>query len=202
MATSLPRIVDSAFGHPRGLTGRIGGAIMARANAATERELVAEAGLRHTDTVLVLGAGPGVGLAAAAAAASAGRVIGVDPAEEMLRRSRERCADQARTGHVRLHRGDAEDTGQPDGSVDVLLTVNTLHLWADRTRALAELYRVLRPGGRLILSAHRMLLEGSPATLRLDVECAGFTRVLLRLNDRRGLLGPSYELRASRPENR
>ncbi|WHT20868.1 class I SAM-dependent methyltransferase [Crossiella sp. CA-258035] len=202
MATSFPRIVDSAFGHPRGLAGRIGGAIMVRAGAATERELVAEAGLRPTDTVLVLGPGPGVGLAEAARVAAAGRVIGVDPAEEMLRQCRQRCAEQASTGHVRLHRGDAEDTGQPEASVDVLLTVNTVHLWRDRTRALAELYRVLRPGGRLIMSTHRMLLDGRPATLRLDVECAGFARVLLRLNDRRGLLGPSYELTACRPENR
>lgn len=202
MATSFPRIVDSAFGHPRGLAGRLGGAIMARAGAATERELVAEAGLRPTDTVLVLGPGPGVGLAAAVRAVPAGRVIGVDPAEEMLRQSRQRCAEAASTGQLRLVRGDAEHTDQPEASVDVVVTVNSLHLWPDRTRALAELYRVLRPGGRLLLSTHRMLIRESPATLRLDVECAGFTRVLLRLNDRRGLLGPSYELHATRPLDR
>ncbi|MBP2474128.1 SAM-dependent methyltransferase [Crossiella equi] len=150
MAASLPRIVETAFGHPRGLTGRIGAALLARATTATERELVAETRPGPTDEVLVLG----------------------------------------------------PDLSLPDRPVDLLVTANTLHLWPDRDEALAHLYRALRPGGRLVLSTHRMLVPDSPAKLRLDVECAGFVRVLLRLKDRRPFLGPSYELTAARPEDR
>lgn len=114
---------------------------MARGNSATEHRVVDLAKLEPDETVLVVGPGPGVGLHAAAQLA--GRTIGVDPSPAMLALCHERCGDQ-----VELREGSAAHTGEPGESVDVVLTVNNVMLWDDRAAGFAELFRVLRPGGR------------------------------------------------------
>ncbi|TNC24408.1 class I SAM-dependent methyltransferase [Amycolatopsis alkalitolerans] len=167
MSGTYTQVLDRAFGHPRGLLGRIGGAVMACGNAATERHVVSVARLTPGETVLVIGPGPGVGLRAAA---GEGRtIIGVDPSEGMLALSRGRCPE------AELRLGTAERTGQPDESVDVVLSVNNVQLWEDRDAAFAELRRVLRPGGRLVLSAHERWLPVPRHVLAGEVTAAGFT---------------------------
>ena len=167
MSTALTQVLDRAFGHPRGFLGRMGAAVMAYGNAATERRVVDVARLTSGETVLVVGPGPGVGLEAAAE--RAGHVIGVDPSEEMLALCRARCP-----GAI-LRPGTAARTGQDDESVDVVLSVNNVELWDDRVAGLAELYRVLRPGGRLVLSAHEKALPLPRHALAAEVSAAGFT---------------------------
>jgi ubiquinone/menaquinone biosynthesis C-methylase UbiE len=160
-------VLDRAFGHPRGLLGRIGGAVMAYGNAATERHVVDVARLTPGETVLVVGPGPGVGLRAAFE--QTGTVTGVDPSEEMLALSRGRCPG------AELRLGSAEQTGQADESVDVVVSVNNVQLWDDRPAAFAELRRVLRPGGRIVLSAHEKWLPVPRHRLAAEVTEAGFT---------------------------
>jgi arsenite methyltransferase len=62
-----------------------------------------------------------------------------------------------------------------DASVDVVLSVNNVLLWADRAAAFAELRRVLCPGGRLLLSAHDKWLPVPRHALASEVVQAGFT---------------------------
>lgn len=169
------RILDAGFGRPSGLLGRIGGWLMARGNAATERHLVEIAALGQDDVVLVLGPGPGIGLQEAGM--RSGHVIGIDPSEVMRAAARRRCADLISQSRVRVASGVAADTGQPDSSVDVVLAVNNVQIWPDWRAGFAELHRVLRPGGRLLLSAHQKWLPGGQAALTGAVEEAGFGEV-------------------------
>ncbi|EHR49966.1 methylase involved in ubiquinone/menaquinone biosynthesis [Saccharomonospora marina XMU15] len=173
--SSFADVLDRTFGHPRGLLGRLGGAVMAHGNAATERHVVSVANPASDENVLVIGPGPGVGLRAAAERARL--VIGVDPAEEMLDMCRARCAEAVEQGTVELRAGTAAATGQADESVDVVLSVNNVQLWDDRQAALAELLRVLRPGGRLVLSAHERWLPVPRQELGAEFEAEGFTDV-------------------------
>lgn len=92
------RLADLGFGRPRGPLGRIGGRLMARGNAATERHLVQLAELGPGDEVLVLGPGPGIGLHVAAQHAK--RAVGGDPSELMLDACRRRCAYLIKDGKV------------------------------------------------------------------------------------------------------
>lgn len=63
----LMRLLDAGFGHPRGVLGRLGGALMALGNGEQERWAVEQAGLRPGHRVLAVGSGPGLGLRLATA---------------------------------------------------------------------------------------------------------------------------------------
>ena len=167
MSSAVTQALDRAFGRPRGFLGRIGAAVMVFGNAATERRVVEVARLTSGETVLVVGPGPGIGLAAAAE--RAGAVIGVDPSAEMLGLCRARCPQAT------LRPGTAARTGQDSESVDVVLSVNNVQLWEDRAAGFAELRRVLRPGGRLVLSAHEKWLPVPRHALAEEATAAGFT---------------------------
>ncbi|MGH3763793.1 MAG: class I SAM-dependent methyltransferase [Pseudonocardiaceae bacterium] len=175
MGTVGERILEMGFGRPSGMLGRVGGWLMARGNAGTELHLVDLAVLDPAETVLVLGPGPGIGLRAAGT--RAGQVIGVDPSTVMRDTARRRCADLIRQGKVRLTGGDAEHTGLSDSSVDVVLAVNNVQVWQNVPAGLAEVYRVLRPGGRMLLSAHQKWLAGGLPGLAAAVDTAGFDRI-------------------------
>lgn len=175
MASLGTRLLEMSFGRPSGPLGSIGGWLMARGNAATERHLVEIADLRRRDVVLVLGPGPGIGLEAAAR--RSGDVIGIDPSDVMLASCRRRTEELVRRGAVRLVCGVADDTGQAAGSVDVVLAVNNVQIWPDWQAGFRELHRVLRPGGRLLLSAHEKWLPGGLAALTAAVEQAGFEEI-------------------------
>ncbi|MBE3002290.1 class I SAM-dependent methyltransferase [Nocardiopsis sp. HNM0947] len=169
------RLLEAGFGKPRGVLGRLGGWSMARGNAATERHLVDLADPDESEAVLVVGFGPGVGLREAGLRSA--RVVGVDPSPVMRRSARHRCADLVRRGRVGVEPGTAEDTGAGDGSIDVVLSVNNVQIWPDVHAGLVELHRALRPGGRLLISAHQKWLTGGVSGLMRALEGAGFDRV-------------------------
>jgi arsenite methyltransferase len=198
MSDARTRLLDSAFGQPRGLLGRLGAALMARGNHAAELQVVRLARLSDSDTVLVVGPGPGIGLRAAGEQAAL--AIGVEPSQRMRQVAEQRCADLVHAGKVELRAGTAEATGMPESSCDVALSVNNAQLWPDRARALAELYRVLRPGGGLLISTHQRWLTGGREGLSTDVGAAGFDDVqswVWQPPGRRGIA--PVQLRARRP---
>ncbi|MGH3366786.1 MAG: class I SAM-dependent methyltransferase [Nocardioidaceae bacterium] len=198
MTSVLSRTFDAAFGHPRGLAGRAGGALMRRGNVEQERWAVRQAQLCRGDHVLVVGPGPGVGLAfAALAVAPEGHVTGVDPSDTMRRMAATRCAAQLRAGTVELRDGTAEKTGCADASMDVAVSVNNIMLW-DRPAGLTELVRVLRPGGRLVVTVHRHVLRAAPEQLQAEMSAAGLVDVELNVRPRRRN-SPAVEVLARTP---
>jgi arsenite methyltransferase len=182
--TLLTRALDAAFGHPRGVAGRLGGSIMARGNREQERDAIAAAALSSGECALVIGHGPGLGVLLAAEAVSpGGYVIGVDPSDVMRTMAAERSAGAVQTGDIELRTGTAEHTGCATGSVDAAISVNNVMLW-NRATGFAELRRVLRPGGRLVVSVHRHVLDVEPGQLRAEAEAAGFVDVTVAYRDR------------------
>ncbi len=80
------------------------------------------------------------------------RLVGIDLSAPMLAIAERRAAELGRT--VQLRVGDAEDLDIPDGSVDTVVCTFSLCGIPDHHRAVAEMARVLRPGGRLLLADH------------------------------------------------
>jgi ubiquinone/menaquinone biosynthesis C-methylase UbiE len=115
--------------------------------------LIGELGPRPGETVLELGAGTGeTGFEAAAILGDDGRLISTDFSPEMIEVARRRGTELG-LGNVDYRVIDAERIELDSRSVDGVLSQSTYMLVADPAAALAETRRVLRPGGRLALSA-------------------------------------------------
>jgi ubiquinone/menaquinone biosynthesis C-methylase UbiE len=112
------------------------------------------AGVTAADDVVDIGCGPGVA-ARRAAAAGAASVVGVDPAAVMLRVARLTPGPRGRA-KVRYLEAAAESLPLPDGSASVVWSLATVHHWGDIERGLAEVRRVLRPGGRFLAIERRV----------------------------------------------
>lgn len=113
------------------------------------------------ESVLDLGCGAGIDtLLAALAVGPSGKVIGLDMTPEMVERAREQ-ASLAGAQHVEIRQGVIEDIPLPDGSVDVIVSNGVLNLSTRKSRVLAEMTRVLRPGGRVAI-ADLVLTERLP----------------------------------------
>jgi arsenite methyltransferase len=108
--------------------------------------------IRPGDVVLDVGAGSGTdALVAARLTGPAGRVYGLDMTAAMAGKLR-RLASAAGIHHLAVVEGNAEAIPLADASVDVVTSNGVLNLVPDKRRAVAEIFRVLRPGGRLQLA--------------------------------------------------
>jgi SAM-dependent methyltransferase len=104
---------------------------------------------RPGETILDLGCGNGLLTQdLARAVGPTGRVLGLDASTEMLQAAGNRCDGR---DNVRLERGVADALPYGDASIDKAVSVQVFEYFADMRPALAELARVLRPGGRLVI---------------------------------------------------
>ena len=137
------------FGRPVGLLGRCGGVIMAKMNRPYSIWAINLFDVRQGDCVLDVGFGPGVGVQLLAESARARYVAGVDPSQEMLKQATVRNAQAIARGQVDLRTGSAGSLPFGDGTFDKVFTANSLQMWPDAAAGLAEVKRVMKPGGKV-----------------------------------------------------
>jgi SAM-dependent methyltransferase len=112
----------------------------------------AVAELKPGETVLDLGSGAGIDvLLSAKRVGPSGFAYGIDMTDEMLDLARKHQAE-ARATNVEFRRGTIEDIPLEDESVDVVISNCVINLSADKPAVLSEMYRVLKPGGRIGIS--------------------------------------------------
>jgi SAM-dependent methyltransferase len=125
--------------------------------------------LKEGDVVLDLGSGAGFdSFLAARRVGKTGKVIGVDMTPEMIAKARAN-ATAGKYDNVEFLLGDIEALPLPDCSVDVAISNCVINLVPDKEKVFQELNRVLRPGGRFMIS-DVVLLKELPEQVRTSVE--------------------------------
>ena len=144
--------------------------------------------LQREDWVLEVGFGGG-GLLRSLLLGTRGEVFGADVSDTLIARARVRFARDVRRGRLHLYRASAESLPLPPATVSRAVSVNSLYFWSSPEQALAELARVVKPGGRLVIAfeparelrkwpGHRFgfrLFE--VAEVKALMEAAGFGRI-------------------------
>lgn len=107
--------------------------------------------LRSGETVLDLGSGAGLdAIIAAWQVGSTGKVFGVDLNPAMCRKAETNAA--ATGAAMQCHEGRMEDIPLPDASVDVVISNGVINLSFRKRRVMQEMFRVLKPGGRISIT--------------------------------------------------
>jgi len=176
------------------------------------------AGLKEGEVVLDLGSGGGIDVfIAAKKVGPKGKAIGVDMTQEMLDLATKN-AEELGFENVEFRKGDIEELPVEDGTVDIIISNCVINLAPDKDKVFREAYRVLKPGGRIMVSD--IVTEGElPEQIRNDpnawaacvsgaldvndytgkIENAGFQNV--KVVDKRGFRGIvfSAEVEAFKP---
>ena len=162
------------------------------------RDVAAVAGSDESaPRVLEIGSGPGELALEIAHRLPQAEVLGIDLAHAMIGRATERARDAGAHMRVQFRLADAADLPLADGSFDIAVSTLSLHHWADPGAVFAELGRVLRPGGIVLVYDLRpfaylrheleVFLAGTPFEgshlerdlVRLGPLPAGFVRIRL-----------------------
>jgi len=161
-----PRFVARQLSCPTGFFGRIMGQLMNRHNAKLNAFAVRQLALMPSDRVLEIGFGGGVTLPALIA--GAGFVAGVDRSQEMVKQAKAKFSKVVSAGRADFREGNVEDLPFEALSFGKVCTVNTVYFWPSLDAGFAEIYRVLSPGGRLVvgfLPKERMERMGVPTDI-------------------------------------
>lgn len=146
----LPPIFPPSTGQVRHRYDRLAGVYDRRWASyvdASVRETVRRVGLEGVRAVLDVGCGTGALLSAIAGRLPGARLAGLDLSPAMLSVARRKLGDRAF-----LVAGEAGSLPFPDRRFDLVLSTSALHYWPDPAAGLAEIARVLKPGGRVAIT--------------------------------------------------
>lgn len=154
----------SQWGRPRGIAGWLVCRIMAAKNRGMNRAAVARLAPRPGERVLEIGGGAGVTTAALVDHVGAdGFVAALDHSETAVRLARKRNRAAVATGRADIRCAGVSQMPFADARFDGVIAVNNFHFWPRPESDMREVWRVLRPGGRVVIG-----IRGAARPLRFE----------------------------------
>jgi ubiquinone/menaquinone biosynthesis C-methylase UbiE len=149
----LQRFMASQFRKPNGWFGSLlFGGLMNRINGKIIDSTIELLELKPQHHVLEIGFGGGSSLQRIATILNGGTISGIDFSPEMVRQAERRFRREIAEGRIHVQLGSVAQIPFPDLSFDRIFAVNTIYFWPDALQGVAEIYRVLKPGGRAAIS--------------------------------------------------
>ncbi len=144
--------ISNHYRRPSGFFGRIAGNRMVQQHEPENNWTVSLLSIQSTDSILELGFGAGATIQRITTLATEGHVAGVDFSRTMVRAASRRNAQAVKAGRVELRYGDAATLPFADNTFDKVLSIHSLYFWLDPMKVFAEVLRVLKPGGIVVLT--------------------------------------------------
>jgi ubiquinone/menaquinone biosynthesis C-methylase UbiE len=149
-------------------------------------------GLEHISienhhTILDAGCGGGRTVSKLAAIATQGKVYGVDYSEESVAAAKRTNARWIDLGRVEIRHGSVSQLPFPDGMLDLVTAVETHFWWPNLPRDMREVFRVLKPGGTLILIAEIYKGANTMAAKLAEKYASRTSMTLLSIDEHREL---------------
>ena len=148
-----PATMAQHLGKPEGEIGRALADSMAERNWSVYEAAFERLGVRSGERIFEVGFGNGKVVPRLMRLASAIAYTGIDYSQAMVAEAKASNKSQIEGGSVESRHASVEAIPFADDSFDHALTINTIYFWPEPVRGLAEIRRVLRPGGNLLLVA-------------------------------------------------
>jgi len=154
LSTLAPQTMASHLANPRGEVGIAVAERLNVTNAGLHARCYTALDLQPGDRVVEIGFGNGHLIPDLLSINSGLIYVGIDISDTMVREATVHNADAIAEGRVSVHVADSSQIPLSTASFDRALTLNTIYFWDDPKRDLAEIRRVLCPGGRLVIGAN------------------------------------------------
>ncbi len=173
---------------PSGLLGRLNLWRMNKSHSKLTDWGLGHVSIQSHDTILDIGCGGGRTISKLAASATQGKVVGVDYSETSVEQSSKLNAKWIDAGRVEIRQGAVSQLPFPDNIFDLVTAVETHFWWPDLPNDLREVFRVIKPGGTLILIAEVYKGANAPIARLLEQQSAKIGLQLLTAAEHREVL--------------
>ena len=139
----------SQFAKPTGFFGKILAKGMARGHKDFYKNTAKAMNLKHDDKFLEIGFGSGLFIKKYVSNVS--KIAGLDYSKDMVKLAKDFNKNLVESGKAEFKHGDATSIPWDDNEFSVVVAIETFFFWSEPERSLKDIFRVLMPGGRLVI---------------------------------------------------